>query len=54
MKMNQKYKTDLVMTALVYFPLQQLKPSCETNHSYNGISNCKTNFKCKKQESIFG
>jgi hypothetical protein len=50
MKMNQKYKTDLLTTALVYFPLQQLKPSCEINHSYNGIINGKTNLKRKKQE----
>ena len=48
MKMNQKYKTDLLTTALGNFPLQQLKPSCETNHSNNGISNGKTNFKSKK------
>lgn len=48
MKMNQKYKIDLLITALVSFPLQQLKPSCETNHSNNGISNGKTNFKSKK------
>lgn len=48
MKMNQKYKTDLLTVALVYFPLQQLRTSCEINHSNNGISNGKTNFKSKK------
>ena len=52
-KMNKKYNTDLIITALIYFPLQQLKTSCEINHSYNGIITGKTNFKHKKQESIF-